>query len=641
MSHEVQAASDQQLPVVLVNMPFGPLLSPSLGLSLLQGSLRAEGIPSQILYFHLRFAKLTGADLYNRINQGYPLVTDFAGDWLFSQALFEQKPDNAAEYISQVLRRPRPDQGLSWQELEGFVAELLMTRMSASAFVEECVENILRTGASVVGFSSVFQQNVAALAVAQRLKRRRPELVTIFGGANLEGPMGRELFQRFPFIDIVFSGESEQRFPPVVQRLLRGERLGALTGVLAREHLSGGAPFPDLGGTMLRELDRLPVPDYSDYFTQWEALQLDTPLRPYLPFETSRGCWWGQKQHCTFCGLNGASMAYRSKSPQRALSEFTALVQAHPGIQQVAAVDNIMDMKYFKTFIQELGARSNPVDLFYEVKSNLTREQVRLLKAARVLQIQPGIESLSDQVLRLMRKGVSAMHNLQLLKWCKEFGITPLWNVLWGFPREDPAEYARMAELFPLLTHLTPPDRGGTIHLERFSPNFHEAKAHGLKDVRPAPAYSFLYDLPEEALRNIAYFFTYQHEDDRDVWAYARPVSERIAAWVAEHATSGLYALDQQEHLRILDRRKVAPAPEVLLKGAERWALLECDAVSTFDALKARYPAQEPEARGWDSLESVLARLITARLLITDGKSYLGLPITVTQDPFAAAGASP
>jgi ribosomal peptide maturation radical SAM protein 1 len=328
-------------------------------------------------------------------------------------------------------------------------------------------------------------------------------------------------------------------------------------------------------------------------------------------------------------------MAFRSKSPQRALSEFTAMTETYPGLS-VYTVDNILDMKYFKSFILELAARSNPVELFYEVKSNLTREQVRMLKAARVLTIQPGIESLSDQVLRIMRKGVTGLHNLQLLKWCKEWSITPLWNVLWGFPGEDPAEYARMAELLPLMTHLTPPLAGLSIVLERFSPNFNDSRALGFKNVQPLPAYSFVYGLPEEARRNIAYYFTYEYEDGRDVWAYVHRVSKIIKEWKIEHSTSALYSVDKQEHLLIFDTRKVAPSPRVSLEGAERWALLACDAVTPLEALKARYLEQDPAARGWDSLEPVLSRLMEAKLLVTDGKSYLGLPIAVTQDPLAA-----
>ena len=44
--------------------------------------------------------------------------------------------------------------------------------------------------------------------------------------------------------------------------------------------------------------------------------------------------------------------------------------------------------------------------------------------------IQPGIESLSDHVLKLMRKGTTALQNIQLLKWCREYGVQPEWNLL-------------------------------------------------------------------------------------------------------------------------------------------------------------------------------------------------------------------
>ncbi len=636
MSQNAQATSGQSSPVVLVNMPFSPLHYPSLGLGLMKGALRDAGISSQVFYFHLEFAKQIGPPLYDFICTSYAGSMSLSGDWLFSHTLFENKPDDVQAYVSTVLRNRNPEHPIPWDDLERAIAGLLVARMWASSFVDTCVDTILQTEARVVAFTSVFQQNVAALAVAQRLKRRRPELVTIFGGANFEGVMGQEQFKHFPFIDIAISGEAEHRFPRVVERVLSGERLGPLVKVYAREHLSGGKSFADGGEAMLRDLDSQPIPDLSDFFIQWEAADLKLDYPPFLMFESSRGCWWGQKQHCTFCGLNGESMTYRSKSPERALSEFTALTQAYPGLP-VYTVDNILDKKYFKTFIQELATRANPAELFYEVKSNMTREQVRLLRAARVMRIQPGIESLSDQVLRIMRKGVTGMHNLQLLKWCKEWGIIPQWNLLWGFPGEDPAEYARMAELLPLMTHLTPPLAGLSIILERFSPNFNESQALGFKNVRPVPGYFFTYALPEEAVRNIAYFFFYDYQEERNVWAYAQPVARRIWEWKDEHATSALYSVDKQDHLLIFDTRKVAPSPRVSLQGAERWVLLACDTVLSLDKLKARYLEEDPAARGWDPLESVLSRLLEARLLVTtDGKSYLSLPILVTGDPLAA-----
>ena len=635
MSPTSQAASGKSSPVVLVNMPFSPLQYPSLALGLMKGALRDVGIPSQVLYFHLNFAKQIGLTLYDFICSSFQGSMSLSGDWLFSHTLFENKPDDVQAYVSTVLRKRHPAHPLPWDELERNIAGLLVARMFASSFVDTCVDTLLATDARIVGFTSVFQQNVAALAVAQRLKRKRPELVTIFGGSNFEGVMGKEQFKHFPFVDIIVSGEAEKRFPRVVERLLQGERLGPLANVYVRDHLAGGAPFADPGEVMLRDMDSQPIPDLSDFFKQWEAADLKADSPPYLMFESSRGCWWGQKQHCTFCGLNGESMTYRSKSPERALSEFTALTEAYPGLP-VYTVDNILDKKYFKTFIQDLATRNSQVELFYEVKSNLTREQLRLLKAARVMRIQPGIESLSDQVLRIMRKGVTGMHNLQLLKWCKEFGITPQWNILWGFPGEEPVEYARMAELLPLLTHLTPPLTGLSIILERFSPNFNEAKALGFKNVRPSEGYFFTYALPGEALHNMAYFFSYEYQEERNVWSYVNRLSKHIWQWKDEHGTSALYAVDKEDHLLIFDTRKVAPRPRVTLTGAERWALLACDGAIPLEKLKARYLEEDPASRGWDSLESVLSRLAEARLLVSDGKSCLGLPILVTGDPLAA-----
>ena len=80
----------------------------------------------------------------------------------------------------------------------------------------------------------------------------------------------------------------------------------------------------------------------------------------------------------------------------------------------------------------------------------------------------------------------------------------------------------------------------------------------------------------------------------------------------------------------------MAPSPSLILQGAERWALLACDAVTSVQALKDRYLEQDPVAQGWDPLEAVLARLVEAKLVLTDGKHYLGLPVAVTQDPLAA-----
>src|SRR5262249_59991911 len=106
---------------------------------------------------------------------------------------------------------------------------------------------------------------------------------------------------------------------------------------------------------------------------------------------------------------------------------------------RVMMADNILDTKCLSTVIPRL--RGAGLELFYEVKSNLTKASLAAMRAAGVTWIQPGIESLSNLTLQVMGKGTTAIQNIQLLRWCAELGVKPSWNILYGFPGEDPAEF--------------------------------------------------------------------------------------------------------------------------------------------------------------------------------------------------------
>src|SRR5258708_22444047 len=316
-------------------------------------------------------------------------------------------------------------------------------RGEVDPFLEACLAEIVRERPPLVGFTSTFQQHLASLALARRIKQALPETVVVMGGANCEGVMGAEAVRQFPLLDAVVSGEGEHVVPEVVRRALASRSLSGLPGVRTREGVDEefrSHTFPN--APTIPHLDDLPYPDFRDFFEQFGASRYSREWEASLFFETSRGCWWGERSHCTFCGLNGSSMTYRSKSARRAVDELAQLAREHPGCD-IQVTDNILDMAYFKDFLPELAERRLGVDLFYETKSNLKKEQIRLLRRAGVRRIQPGIESFSDSVLRLMRKGVTGLQNIQLLKWCKEVGVEPHWNFLWGFPRADPAGYAR------------------------------------------------------------------------------------------------------------------------------------------------------------------------------------------------------
>lgn len=487
LSGRAAVSPSRLLDVSLVSMPFGQLPMPSIALAILKSTLSARGLQARTTHFTLDFAERIGVKLYSMIAVGFPGNQALAADWVFSHLLPGEFEDDPDEYLRQIIDNEDPDSLIGPVDpvsfIEGFRDGLLFAREHSRLFIRECAEQLVADGAPIIGFTSTFQQNAASIAVAQEIKRLAPDTMIVMGGANCEGEMGAQLIKTYDCLDAVISGEADWIFPEFVQCVKRGLSPAGIAGV----HLRGAAAPSPSKISFLQDMDSLPDCDFDDYFRQLAESDLADKVQPMVLYETARGCWWGEKAHCTFCGLNGQTMQYRRKSPARALSELASLTTRYPG-RAICVVDNILDMSYFKTFIPALKEASLDADLFWEVKSNLKKSHVRQLKEANIRRIQPGVESFSSQVLTLMKKGVSGIQNIQLLKWCREIGIEPIWNILWGFPGEDPEEYRKMAAYMPMLFHLTPPITGKQIRLDRFSPNFTASAALGFSRVRaPLP----------------------------------------------------------------------------------------------------------------------------------------------------------
>ncbi|GAA4932769.1 RiPP maturation radical SAM C-methyltransferase [Streptomyces coeruleoprunus] len=492
------------LRIGLVNMPWARTDTPSIQCGLLQAVLSSFGHDARSLYPNLELSAELGAGLYETLTEAPSERVHLFGEWLFGPAAFGVAHDEE-EYRAHFPEVPEicASAGLSWEAVTALRSERL------PAWIDELAAREMWAGFDIVGFTSTFLQNVAALALARRLKEARPELVVVFGGANYDGDMGPEYLRSFPFIDYVVVGEGDVAFPRLAAAVARGERPTALPGVCGRG--AHGEVEPPAPGARTRTMDALPPPLYDDYFSAVEALGRTNVIgrnTQRLLVEFSRGCWWGEKHHCTFCGLNALGMQYRAKSPGQALAELEELMRRHR-VLAVDAVDNILDMAYLGTLCTTLRASPWDVALFFEVKANLTREQVRLLSEAGVWKIQPGLESLSSDVLRLMRKGSSRLLNVRLLKWAHYYGVRVDWNLLTGFPGETDEDYTGQTALVPLLTHLEPPAGVGRIWLERFSPYFTDP-SFGMQQVKPKAAYRFAYPVPGIDHSRIAYFFDYE-----------------------------------------------------------------------------------------------------------------------------------
>src|SRR5215469_24021 len=88
-----------------------------------------------------------------------------------------------------------------------------------------------------------------------------------------------------------------------------------------------------------------------------------------------------------------------------------------------------------------------------------------------------------------------------------------------------------MAELIPLLVHLTPPVACSPIRLDRFSPFFTRAEEFGLLRVRPARAYYYVFPLGKRDLTKLAYFFDFDYPGGTNPVEHLAPVTPEVGRW--------------------------------------------------------------------------------------------------------------
>jgi len=582
--------------VTLVHMPWGAIDVPSLALGIMRAAVARAGHDVEVRYANLDFVDW----VTDRIPFGLPDYRYFsessyfqgAGDWVFSSALYDRQ--RSFDTFSQLLVAAGASE-----------TEIALTRRlhrMVPEFVRELVAEIAADAPDVVGFTTTFQQNTASLAAARLLKQLRPQTRTVFGGANCDGPQGAALHRNFPFLDYVVRGEGEVAFPRLLDAIDTGTRdLGDIPGLCW---------WDDAGVSRANPMSTRPLlpgdivaPDYDGYVARLDASAAADWVAPKLVVEGSRGCWWGEKHHCTFCGLNGSFMQFRSKSPDRFLDEVLGLARRHRLLDFIV-VDNILDMGYFDSVLRRLAESGYDVRLHFEVKANLRRHHFEQLGAAGVVQVQPGVESLSTNVLRLMDKGVTGCQNVRALRDAQSSGVTASWNYLYGFPGETPEDYTDVIAQMPALHHLEPPIGAARIAIERFSPYFDRPEL-GFPTLRPAPQYAEIYQLPESELADLAYLFaTVSQGIDRD---QAAALDAAIEQWRAAYPTSRLTYTDLGDRIVLVSHRPAFDWSVLELASPEEIALFRLlDQPRAPATLAARTPGGaavvEPLIEYWTKL---------------------------------------
>jgi len=251
----------------------------------------------------------------------------------------------------------------------------------------------------------------------------------ILGGP---GPTSRhrEIISNFPFIDIIVQGEAEETSVSVLKNILDGsdwDNLKNIPGVTfiknGHVHISNTAPY-------IKDLDSLPFLNY-DF--------IDTNNYYPITYETSRGCI-GQ---CTFCALKGN---FRRKSINRIRTELGQLAKRK--IDMVSLVDDMFNIS--PRFMRDACDIMKGLGLKWACGCRATSIDDNILKymsACGCTHIFFGIESGSNKILKIIRKGYTIQEAKKTVGKALEQIPNVATSFIWGFPFETFEDFLSTVKL--------------------------------------------------------------------------------------------------------------------------------------------------------------------------------------------------
>ena len=255
----------------------------------------------------------------------------------------------------------------------------------------------------VVGLSVCFPgQLQPAYAFALKIKRALPEVHVTCGGPGITQMMIRLSGQRLakalgPF-DSACVFEGEHTLLALLRALEEKRPLRECANVVMRDRLLGARW---LSGHGMEDLKVLPSPDF-------DGLPLSLYLAPrlVLPYDPTRGCYWGK---CTFChyGLAEVGTAiYREREVAVITDHLRALSEKHGTKYFYLSQDSVAPKTIVKLSqaIVDSGLQIRwATDL--KPEKYLTKERAETLRKAGAVACALGVESGSARVLKLIDKG--------------------------------------------------------------------------------------------------------------------------------------------------------------------------------------------------------------------------------------------
>jgi len=284
----------------------------------------------------------------------------------------------------------------------------------------------------ILGFTATILSINNAIAAAEQLREFLPDTLFVIGGPHFS-TLPKDVMEISCF-DIGVIGEGEFTMLELAEQMREGNlKLDSIQSLVYRD---GDEVIVNERRPYIRNLDELPFPARHLYppLDRYRPIPASYKKLPFGHMITSRGCPY----QCIFCDRTVFGNRFRARSAQNVVDEMEELINVY-GAREIKFFDDIPTMREDRMIeiCDEMISRGIEVPWSCTTRvDRVSKELLNKMKEAGCWQIVFGLESGSQEILDIMKKGTTLEQNRRAVAWAKEAGMNVRAFFVLGMPGE-------------------------------------------------------------------------------------------------------------------------------------------------------------------------------------------------------------
>lgn len=305
----------------------------------------------------------------------------------------------------------------------------------------EKIKNAIRDfQPELIGFYAMTWTYRQAQGLAREIKNIEPKIKIVIGGPQVT--TFPEFSVNCPEFDIGVISEGELTAVELAEAIENNKPLEQIKGIVFKKDQK---IILNPSRELIENLDSIPFPA-RDLLPMEKYFDVFTKEKKFTTILASRGCPF----NCTFCDRNNRmGNKWRFRSPKNVIEEIKSIQQNY-GINEFMFFDDnfTVDKEWVYEFCRTI--EKNNLKIIWEIRTRVdlvNKLMLEMLKKAGCYRIRFGFESGDDQILKIVKKGITVEQSRECAKLCKEVGIEMFGYFMLGSPEETPETLEKTIKL--------------------------------------------------------------------------------------------------------------------------------------------------------------------------------------------------